>query len=372
MTGGRRFDVCVRGQGAVGMTLALALSGMGLRVALQRLPGPAGRAADLRAWALNEGSVDLLRRVRVWDALPTDARTAVHDMRIEGDAPGAALGFSAWALHREQLAWIVDAGALEAALAEALRYAPHVETVDGEVACDLLAVAEGRDAASRAALGVSTQVHRYGHHGLAARLQATQPHAGLARQWFRSPEVLALLPFDRPEPGSSYGLVWSVPQARAEELLALDTEAFGRAVTEATGGAAGTLMLQGERAAWPLIRATASPLCGPGWVLLGDAAHVVHPLAGQGLNLGLADVASLVQVIAAREPWRALGDERLLRRHVRQRHLPTQAMSGLTDGLFELFAHDSALLRAARNQGLTLLDRLSPVKRMLAARAFHS
>ena len=372
MTGGGRIDVCVRGQGAVGMALALALAGTGLRVALQRLREGPARPADVRAWALNEGSVDLLRRVKVWDALPVDARTAVHDMRIEGDEPGAALGFSAWALHREQLAWIVDAAALEAALAEALRYAPHVTAVDAPVAAGLLVVAEGRDAASRAELGVSTAVHRYGHHGVAARLVADLPHAGLARQWFRSPEVLALLPFDRPLPGSSYGLVWSVPQARAEELLALDAAAFGQAVTEATRGLAGTLTLDGERAAWPLIKASSSPLCGPGWVVVGDAAHVVHPLAGQGLNLGLADVVSLVQVLAAREPWRALGDERLLRRHVRQRHLPTLAMGRLTDGLFELFAHESTAVRSLRNRGLTLLDHLSPVKRMLAARAFHS
>jgi 2-polyprenyl-6-methoxyphenol hydroxylase-like FAD-dependent oxidoreductase len=107
-------------------------------------------------------------------------------------------------------------------------------------------------------------------------------------------------------------------------------------------------------------------------VLLGDAAHVVHPLAGQGLNLGLADVAALVEVIRHREPWRALGDEKLLRRYVRQRAAPTWAMGQLTDGLQRLFADDLPLARELRNRGLTLVNHLSPLKRWLTARALNS
>ena len=107
---------------------------------------------------------------------------------------------------------------------------------------------------------------------VAARLQADAAHAGVARQWFRSPDVLALLPFDRPVPGQCYGLVWSVPDARAEELMALDDAAFEQALADATGGAAGSLRLCSERAAWPLTLARAETICGHGWVLLGDAA----------------------------------------------------------------------------------------------------
>ena len=129
------------------------------------------------------------------------------------------------------------------------------------------------------------------------------------------------------------GLVWSVPRRARRALMALDDAAFEAALADATGGAAGTLRLASERAAWPLALARAEPVCGPGWVLLGDAAHVVHPLAGQGLNLGLADVAALAQVIAEREPWRGLGDVRLLRRYARARAVPTRAMGQLTDGL---------------------------------------
>jgi 2-polyprenyl-6-methoxyphenol hydroxylase-like FAD-dependent oxidoreductase len=166
--------------------------------------------------------------------------------------------------------------------------------------------------------------------------------------------------------------VWSLPDARAQELLALHDAGFEQALQEATGGVAGTLRLAGPRAAWPLMLTRCEPVCGPGWVLLGDAAHVVHPLAGQGLNLGLADVQSLAGVLAAREPWRALGDEKLLRRHVRERWLPTRAMGGLTDALLHLFAHEAPLVKMLRNRGLAGFDRLSPLKRLLADRALHS
>ena len=212
----------------------------------------------------------------------------------------------------------------------------------------------------------------YGHRAIAARLVTSQPHRNIARQWFRSPDVLALLPFDAPQPERSYALVWSLPNQRAQALLALDTAAFERELMQASGGDAGTLTLASARAAWPLMLASASAWCGPGWVLLGDAAHVVHPLAGQGLNLGLADVTALVEVIRAREPWRALGDERLLRRYARERAAPTWAMGQLTDGLLRLFADDLPLARELRNRGLTLVNHLSPLKRWLTARALNS
>lgn len=392
----KRHDVCVRGEGPVGRCLALALSRQGLRVALQGRTGASGSAgsarpvhravdagatphteasrtaSDVRTYALNSGSVTLLQTLKVWDALPADARTAVHDMRIEGDDPQAVLHFSAYTQSVEALAWIVDAAELEAALGAAVRFAPHIDRVDHEVSADLLAIAEGRDAADRDRLGVQTESEAYGHVGVAARLQSDLPHGGLARQWFRSPEVLALLPFDRPQPGAGYGLVWSVPEARAERLLHLEPGDFERALAEATGGAAGALRLCSERVGWPLRRALSGPVCGPGWVLLGDAAHVVHPLAGQGLNLGLADVASLAQTLAGRESWRALGDEKLLRRHARRRHGPTLAMLTVTDGLWRLFAHDHPVVRSLRNRGMMWLDRAGPLKKALTARALHS
>lgn len=368
------FDVLVRGSGAVGLAAALALSRQGLAVALA---GPAEPPAgdDVRAYALNAASVALLSQLKVWDAIPADARTAVHEMRVEGDAPGAALAFSAWSQGRAELAFIVDAAELERALRAAARFAPHVAWLPqgAEPAAALQVLAEGRDSASRERLGVHMPRQAYGQRGLAARLVADRPHGGLARQWFRSPDVLALLPLDRPpfegRPGHGLGLVWSVPDERAEALMALSDEAFAAELMAATGGAAGTLRLASRRAQWPLVLAQAEPVCGPGWVLVGDAAHLVHPLAGQGLNLGFGDVEALARVIAAREPWRPLGDPRLLQRYARERAAPVAAMARLTDGLLQLFASPLPWVRELRNRGLTLVDHLPPLKRLLTGRA---
>ena len=379
-----QYDVLVRGTGIVGKSLALSLSRLGLKVAMREdavrtdvAPAVAPAAApDVRAYALNAASVALLQGLKVWDALPPHAATAVHDMHVEGDAPGAAIDFSAWSQRVRELAWIVDAAVLERELATAVKFAPHItlsrEGARDDVQADLTALCEGKASASREALGVRFERTDYGHHAIAARLTASQKHRHTARQWFRSPDVLALLPFDAPQPQSSYALVWSMPTERADALLALDHAGFERALMDATGGAAGNLTLASPRAAWPLMRAEASGWSGPGWVLLGDAAHVVHPLAGQGLNLGLADVAALAAVLAAREPWRGVGDARLLRRYARERMAPTRAMGQVTEGLLDLFAAEQPLLRELRNRGLTLVNHLSPLKRWLTSRALDS
>ena len=365
----KSFDVCVRGSGIVGRALALALARQGLSVAWQSSASPPPSGDDVRAYALNAASVALLSELKVWQALPDDARTAVYDMQVAGDAAGSTICFSAWQQQVRELAWIVDAAALEAELFIALRYAPHVTPTPEPVAATLLALAEGRASATRSELDVAFEVHDYGQRAIAARLTTSQPHRGLARQWFHSPDVLALLPFDRPAHEHSYALVWSLPAERAQALLAQDAANFEAELMAATGGAAGPLTLASQRAAWPLSLARAERVAGPGWVLLGDAAHLVHPLAGQGLNLGLADVATLSRVIAARESWRGLGDERLLDRYARERSAPTAAMAQMTDGLLRLFAHPSPWAKELRNRGLTLVDTLSPLKRWLTGRA---
>lgn len=368
----KRFDVLVRGAGIVGQSLALSLARLGLSVALRPDPDKREGQPDIRAYAMSAASVSLLQGLKVWDALPAHAATPVHDMHVEGDAAGL-VEFSAWEAQVGELAHIVDAAVLERELASAVRFAPHVSVVkDDDVQAPLVALCEGKASSAREALGVAFVRDDYGHRAIAARLEASLPHRNTARQWFRSPDVLALLPFDTPVPGSSYGLVWSLPRERADALLALDERAFEQALMDATAGAAGTLKLASARAAWPLMRARATAVSGPGWVLLGDAAHVVHPLAGQGLNLGLADVAALTKVMAQREAWRDLGDEKLLRRYARERAVPTWAMGQLTDGLLQLFAHPAPVARELRNRGLTLVNHLPPLKRWLTGRALDS
>lgn len=367
------MDVVVRGRGAVGSSLALSLAAQGLSVGLVGA-AEATRPDDVRTYALNAASVALLTELKVWDSLPADAISPVYDMVIVGDAadaqPAGRLSFSAWQQGVRELAVIVDAAALDTQLATAIRFSPHVHTVDADTPAALTALCEGRESVARAALGVEFKPKAYGHKALAARLTADQPHLGVARQWFQAGgEVMALLPFERPAPAHSYGLVWSCAEERAEQLLAMAPTDFELALNVATGGAAGTLGLASQRATWPLALARAKAVSGSGWVLLGDAAHLVHPLAGQGLNLGLADVAALSRVLQSRETWRGLGDERLLRRYARERLAPTVAMGELTDVLQRLFAHRSRAVQGLRNRGMDALNQLPPVKRWLTQRA---
>ncbi|MFT4268305.1 MAG: FAD-dependent monooxygenase [Xenophilus sp.] len=369
-------EVCIRGAGIVGRTLALLLARERVRVALVAPPGEDGRG-DVRAYALNAASKALLESLRAW---PDAAHaTPVREMLVHGDE-GGRVHFQARRHAVDALAWIADVPALEQHLADAVRFAPQVEVVAEPVPAPLTVVCEGKASATREALGVRHEVTRYPQHAIAARLAAQQPHDGTARQWFDARgEVLALLPLGGP--GSRLlALVWSVDQLRAPELTALDAAAFCERVREACGDALGAFTLAGERAAWPLQRAVADRWIGRfaddgngrrggAWALAGDAAHTVHPLAGQGLNLGLADAATLAGVIRSREYWRSLDDERLLRRYERARRADVLAMGLATDGLQQLFSHTLDPLPQLRNWGMRGFDRTRLLKNWVARRA---
>lgn len=366
----RRADVVIRGAGVVGQALALLLAQDRLRVALLAGAG-VSRADDVRAYALNTASRDLLRALRAWPDDVPGAVTPVRGMQVHGDADGM-LRFDATELGAEALTWIVDVPALERRLGEAIGFAAGVERASEAPATRLTVVCEGRHSATREALGIEHEVRPYPHKAVAARLRATQPHGGIARQWFADGEVLALLPLGG-EGGHELALVWSLPADKADDWLRAEPAAFAQAVQARCQQALGDLHLLGAPQAWPLQLSRARRWIAPGpegtVVLAGDAAHAVHPLAGQGLNLGLADAAELARVLHAREYWRELDDPKLLRRYERARAADVQAMAWVTDGLFSLFGLADTRVQMLRNRGLSGFDRSGPVKRWFARQA---
>lgn len=357
------FDICIRGSGIVGRSLALMLARERLRVALVESPLPAGE--DVRAYALNAASRGLLESVRAWpDA--ADA-TPVLAMEVAGD-DGGHVHFSAAQQGAPALAWIVDVPALEDLLAQAVRYQPLVETVATPVPAALTVVCEGRHSRTRTEFGVAFDVTPYGQHGLATRAQCEKPHEQIARQWFAEGGVLAFLPLNGPG-GNSVAVVWSVQESKADALMALTPEAFASQLTQASHGALGALTLQSARAAWPLQLAQAQRWSGPGWALAGDAAHTLHPLAGQGLNVGLQDVAELAKVLRERAYWRSLGDARVLRQYERARKADLLWMRAATDGLQQLFAQTGAAPQRLRNWGMNGFERSGVLKHWVARQA---
>ncbi|HSV47349.1 MAG TPA: FAD-dependent monooxygenase [Ramlibacter sp.] len=362
------LDVCIRGAGVVGRTLALLLARDGLRVGLAgSLAAATHEGGDIRAYALNAASRQLLEPLRAW---PDEAHaTPVQAMQVHGDE-GGEVAFQA--PPGNPLAWIVDVAALQQRLGEALRYQPLVTLLDAPQPAALTVVCEGRASATRAEFGVEFALTPYAQQAIATRVTCEKNHGLVARQWFCESEILAFLPLGgaaAPAGGNSLAVVWSVREDRAAGLLALPPEAFEAQLQAASRDALGRLTLAGVRAAWPLHLARAGRWCGQGWALAGDAAHTVHPLAGQGLNLGLADAGELAAVLRGREAWRGVGDLKLLRRYERARKADVLAMGAATDGLQLLFAQAGEPWTWLRNRGMWGFEHSGVLKQWVARQA---
>jgi 2-polyprenyl-6-methoxyphenol hydroxylase-like FAD-dependent oxidoreductase len=367
----KSFDVCIRGAGIVGSVLALQLASQRLRVALVQSPVLRSDKAhaDVRAYALNQRSRDVLEAVRCWP----DARNAtpITHMQVFGDQ-GGQVQFLASEQASKALTWVVDVPALEQHLSEALRYQGLVELFDTPQPAALTVVCEGKASTTRKEWGVEFDAQPYGQSALACRVECEKAHDQTARQWFAGGEILAFLPLEG-EGSSTCAVVWSLSPERARQLQGLAPEDFQEALREASRETLGAVRLCSDRVVWPLQHAQARRWSGKGamgaWVLAGDAAHNVHPLAGQGLNLGLGDVQELVHILSTRAFWREVNDPKLLRQYERTRKADFALVGGSGDALQRLFAHNHALVRGARNWGMNRFEQVPWIKQWVAQRA---
>jgi ubiquinone biosynthesis UbiH/UbiF/VisC/COQ6 family hydroxylase len=299
------------------------------------------------------------------------AATPVLSMQVHGDGE-AQVQFAAREQAADALNWIVDVPALESLLADAVRFQPMIQVVDAPAEAALTVVCEGKASSTRAELGVEFVTDRYQQSALATRVQGTLGHAQVARQWFSGDGILAFLPLGGAA-GQQCAVVWSLPPAMAAELQQCDPLDFAAQLQSASHGALGDITLCSDRVVWPLQHGQAHHWCGTfaggTWALAGDAAHAVHPLAGQGLNLGLGDVDALVALLDARPYWRSVGDLRLLRSYERERKAELAVVGGSGDALQRLFDQTNPFVRNVRNWGMQTFDRSSILKHWVTRRA---
>lgn len=381
-------DVAIVGAGLVGASLALALAPAGLRVALvePRVFAEPPADWDSRIYAISPGSAAFLATLGVWDADHNARIARVEHMRIFGDERGAAMAFSAYEAGLRELAFIAESGRLQAALWQQLAAAPHVtlycpascvsltQHADAaEIALEngqtlrarLVVGADGAHSWVREQAGIKAHARAYGQWGVVANFECALPHHQTAYQWFRADGVLALLPM----PGNRVSMVWSAPDQHAQALMAMDAAALALCVSDAGENTLGPLQVITPAAAFPLTLQRVDALVRPRLALVGDAAHNVHPLAGQGVNLGFRDASALAAVLCDRGAQRDCGDYALLRRYERARKEDVLTMQLVTDSLQKLFASNAVWLSRARNLGIKLVDSQALVKNLLVKHA---
>lgn len=385
----KTLDVLIIGGGLVGASLAAALKPSGLSVGLvEAQPATASHDGwDSRIYAISPGSAAFLEESGAWQRLDMSRVQQVEQMRVFGDE-GAGLDFSAYQLGAPELAFILENRLMQQALWQGLQQqdnltlfhparcakldwhdaAARLQLEDGrELRAKLIVGADGRDSWVRQQAGIIEPPTLYQQHGVVANFIAEKSHRGTAFQWFQPDGILALLPL----PQQMVSMVWSVSPEKSDSLLQLSHEELCAEVAVASGQTLGALKMVTPPAAFPLRLLNLPHLAKPRLALVGDAAHNVHPLAGQGVNLGFRDARQLVQVLLQRGVQQDCGDIHLLRRYERARKEDILSMQLTTDALKKLFNNDNPLLRTARNMGLSATNRIAPLKKMLARHALN-
>lgn len=388
----KTYDVIVVGAGMVGATLACALGVSHLKVALIEGQSPKDFDPqgdyDLRVSAITLASRAIFENLGAWPAMFARRVSPLRDMRVwDGDSDGC-IHFDSAEVGEPELGYIIENRVIAAGLWDRLRDLPNVELHcpasivelalreeaaevalnDGQrLRAPLLVGADGAHSRVRALAGVAARGWGYQQDAIVATIRTEKPHGQTARQRFLPTGPLAFLPLVEPHLSS---IVWSCTRPRATDLMALDDDAFLHELQAAFGDDLGGMQAIGPRAAFPLALSHADHYVLPRLALIGDAAHTVHPLAGQGVNLGLGDAAVLAQVIEeARQARRDIGGLSMLRRYERWRKGDNLAMLGVTDAFQQFFSGQAAAWAPIRHTGLRVFNRVAPAKRWIMAHA---
>ena len=383
------IDVAIVGGGVVGAACALSLAALGLQVALVEGRAPARWSADerdLRVYAFAPDNAALLDSLQVWDAVRDARAQPYRRMRVWDAFGGGELAFDADQLGREQLGWIIEHSLLVdrlwAAVATAgiaLHCPARVEAMEQDDAgvrlrlddgtrldARLAIAADGADSTLREMAGLKVSAHDYHQRGVVAFVETERPNEATAWQRFLPGGPLAFLPFAE---GLS-SIVWSLPEQDASRVLALDDPQFNRELTAAFEARLGDVRVVSARAAFPLRRQLAGEYASGRLLLVGDAAHVVHPLAGQGVNLGLRDVARLRDVVAQAQKRRVdWATPHRLARWARECRSQNAAAAYAFDGINRLFSNDDMHLTLLRGAALGTAGRLPPLANLFWRRA---
>lgn len=385
-----QFDVVIVGGGLVGASMAAALADSRLQVALLEGRPPAAlpqdASWDARIYAISPGNQRFLRDIGAWQRMDSTRVAPVRQMQVRGDRKGSQLLLDAADAAASELASILENRLLLDALWQGLAQQSNLRIVtpcrptriewgddnalialdDGRtLACRLVIGADGANSWARAQAGIEAKPDPYGQKGVVANFACERPHRGIARQWFFDDGILAWLPL----PGNRISIVWSTFDAKADALVALDADALCERVAIAGDNELGRLTSLTGAAAFPLRLLRLPQTVKPRLALVGDAAHNVHPLAGQGVNLGFQDARLLAQMLCDLPVGADAGDYRLLRRYERGRKEDVLLMQLVTDSLQKLFNNSNPLLAGLRNLGLGLTDRIAPVKQLLIRHA---
>ena len=383
------FDVVIVGGGLAGLALAVALRDSRLTVALvEGRPPPVPEGWDSRVYAISPANVRFLDSIGVWRHLNAERMMPVQAMKIHG-GKDSLLEFSAYDSGVSELAWIVESSLMQLELWESAKRQANLQLffparparlesteaarcltlTDGrQVSGRLIVAADGADSWTRSAAGIEVSFKPYDQLGVVANFCTEKPHRGTAYQWFRPDGILAWLPL----PGNRISMVWSTPDTHADELLTLSALELGQRVSAAGGNQLGKLELLTPAAGFPLRLMRAPRTVLPRLVLIGDAAHAIHPLSGHGINLGFQDVAALSALLNEKPAHVDCGDLALLRRHERSRKEEVLALQGITDGLQRLFGSNLAPVVSLRTFGLNLTNHLPVVKDALVRYALAS